>query len=159
RRVLVTADHGHSPFVGSALRAGEGPTPRHLPLATGAAPPPGFLEIDIAGLGGPPGRRAFAWKIGAYLGGQQVGFHGGCSLGGAVAPLAWLEQNGLQADEPAWWYGRGALPVVEPVRRAPEPPEPPALPAPRPQLDLFDPGGKPAGLPLPADALARLGPD
>ncbi len=159
RRVLVTADHGHSPFVDNTLRAGEGPTPRYLPLAAGAAPPAGFLEIDLAGLGGPPGRRAFAWKTGAYLGGQQVGFHGGCSLEEMVVPLAWLEQNGLQADEPAWWYGRGALPVVEPVRRAPEPPTPTPLPTPRPQLDLFDLGGKAAGLRLPADVLARLGPD
>ncbi len=159
RRVLVTADHGHSPFVDNSLRAGDGATPRYVPLAGGAAPPSGFLEIDVAGLGGPPGRRAFAWKSGAYLGGQQVGFHGGCSLEEMIVPLAWLEPNGLQADEPAWWFGRGALRVVEPVRRTPEPPTSTPMPTPKPQMDLFDAGQRADALPVPADALARLSPD
>ncbi len=159
RRVLVTADHGHSPFIDNTLRAGEGATPRYLPLPAGAQPPAGFLEIDVGGLGGPPGRRAFAWKSGAYLGGQQVGFHGGCGLEEMVVPLAWLEANGLQADEPAWWYGQGALPMIEPVRRAPEPPTPTPLPTPRPQLNLFDAGAKASALPIPADVLAKLAND
>jgi hypothetical protein len=77
RRVLLTADHGHSPFVDNSLRVGDGPTPRYQALAADARPADGFLEIDVRGLGGPPGRRAFAWKSGAYLGGHQVGFHGG----------------------------------------------------------------------------------
>jgi hypothetical protein len=156
RRVLITADHGHSPFVDNSLRVAEGPTPRYLPLGAGAAAPPGFLEIDVGGLGGPPSRRAFAWKSGAYLGGQQVGFHGGCGLEEMVVPLAWIEPAGLQADEPSWWYGMGALPVVESVRRAPEPPTPTPLPTPRPQLDLFDAGAKAAALPIPKDVLAKL---
>jgi hypothetical protein len=159
RRVLITADHGHSPYVDNSLRVAEGPTPRYLPLAAGESAPAGFLEIDVGGLGGPPGRRAFAWKCGAYLGGQQVGFHGGCSLEEMVVLLAWLEPGGLQADEPSWWYGKGALPVVEPVRRAPEPPTPTPLPTPRPQLDLFDVGAKAAMLPVPEDVLAKLGGD
>lgn len=158
RRVLLTADHGHSPYVDNSLRVSEGPTPRFLPLGDAAAPP-GFLEIDVGGLGGPPGRRAFAWKSGAYLGLPQVGFHGGCSLEEMVVPLAWIERAGLQADEPAWWYGGGALPVVEPVRRAPEPPTPTPLPTPRPQMDLFDLGAKAVALPIPPEALAKLGGD
>jgi hypothetical protein len=161
RRILITADHGHSPFVDSSLRVAEGPTPRFTPLAASAAAPDGFLEIDVGGLGGPPGRRAFAWRSGAYLGGQQVGFHGGCSLEEMVVPLAWIEPGGLQADEPSWWYGRGALPIVEPVRRAPEPPTPTPVPTPRPQLDLFDLGAKASAgsLGVPDELLARLGPD
>lgn len=159
RRVLITADHGHSPFVDSTLRAGDGAAPRFVPLASGAAAPTGFVEIDLGGLGGPPARRAFAWKSGAYLGGQQVGFHGGCGLEEMVVPLAWLEPNGLQADEPTWWFGKGALPVIEPVRRAPEAPTSTPLPTPRPQLDLFDGGARAAALPIPADLLAKLTPD
>lgn len=159
RRVLITADHGHSPFVDSSLRVGDGGTPRYLALTTGAAVPAGFLEIDVRGLGGPPGRRAFAWKSGAYLGGQQVGFHGGCSLEEMVVPMAWIDAGGLQADEPSWWYGEGALPVVEPVRRAPEPPTPTPLPSPRPQLGLFDVGARADALPIPPELLARLGAD
>src|SRR5213592_466255 len=91
------------------MRAGEGATPRFVPLAAGATAPQGFLEIDVGGLGGPPERRAFAWRSGAYLGGPQVGFHGGCGLEEVIVPLAWIERDGLHADEPTWWYGRGAL--------------------------------------------------
>lgn len=159
RRVLITADHGHSPFVDASLRAGDGATPRYLSLAATTPVPDGFLEIDVRGLGGPPGRRAFAWKSGVYLGGQQVGFHGGCSLEEMVVPMAWIERNGLQADEPSWWYGQGALPTIEPVRRPPEPPTPTPLPTPRPQLHLFDAGGRAESLPIPSDLLARLGAD
>jgi hypothetical protein len=61
-RVLVTADHGHSPYIDKSLRAGAGKTPRYLPLGKHDAVPEGFIEIDVAGLGGPPERRAFAWR-------------------------------------------------------------------------------------------------
>jgi hypothetical protein len=159
RRVLITADHGHSPYVDNSLRVAEGATPRFMSLVAGAIAPAGFLEIDVGGLGGPPGRRAFAWQSGAYLGGPQVGFHGGCSLEEMVVPLAWIEPAGLQADEPTWWYGRGALPIVEPVRRAPEPPTPTPLPTPRPQLDLFDLGAKAGSLGMPDEVLAKLSSD
>lgn len=156
RRVLVVADHGHSPFVDNSLRAGAGPTPRFLPLAAGQAPPEGFLEIDLAGLGGPPERRAFAWRSGAYLGGQQVGFHGGCSLEEMVVPLAWIEPEGLQADEPPWWYGEG----VVPQQPAPARPVPIAavtpLPTAPPQLGLFSPEDHADELPISAELLGKL---
>ncbi|MBL8622247.1 MAG: BREX-2 system phosphatase PglZ [Myxococcales bacterium] len=159
RRVLITADHGHSPFVDNSLRVGDGATPRYQALAAGATPAAGFLEIDVKGLGGPPGRRAFAWKSGVYLGGQQVGFHGGCSLEEMVVPMAWLAARGLQADEPAWWYGAGALPVMEPVRRAPDPTPTPPPPVAAPQLQLFDPSGRADALALPPELLAKLATD
>lgn len=159
RHVLITADHGHSPFVDKSLRAGDGPTTRYQALAANATPAEGFLEIDVRGLGGPPGRRAFAWKSGAYLGGQQVGFHGGCSLEEMVVPLAWLAVRGLQADEPSWWYGAGALPVAEPVRRAPEATPTPPPPVAAPQLGLFDPSGRADALAIPPELLAKLATD
>jgi hypothetical protein len=67
RRVLVTADHGHSPFVDRSLRVGSGKAPRWTALeageaAAGEAAPESFLEIDVGTLGGPPERRAFAWR-------------------------------------------------------------------------------------------------
>ena len=46
-----------------------------------------------------PERRAFAWRSGAYLGGPQVGFHGGVGLEEVVVPLAWIERDGLHAEE------------------------------------------------------------
>ncbi|MSP17149.1 MAG: BREX-2 system phosphatase PglZ [Myxococcales bacterium] len=165
RKVLVTADHGHSPYVDNSLRSGNGKTPRYLPLGRHDAVPDGFIEIDLAGLGGPPERRAFAWRSGAYLGGPQVGFHGGCGLEEVAVPLAWIERGGLQADEPAWWYGCGALtaPSVE-FRPVPLPivtplPSDELQPPRRPQLSLFNPADKAGSLPLSPALLARLSVD
>ena len=91
----------------------------------------------------------------------QVGFHGGASLEEVVVPLAWLERDGLQADEPAWWYGRGALAekpqvrLVEPPILTPVPTEPLAD-KPKAQLSLFDPADKAEALPIPPALLAGL---
>jgi hypothetical protein len=164
RRILVTADHGHSPYVDKSLRAGKGATPRYLALGKHDAVPDGFIEIDVAGLGGPPERRAFAWRSGAYLGGPQVGFHGGVGLEEVVVPLAWIERDGLYADEPAWWYGGGTLAEVS-IEAAQKPIAPPLVtplpsdevPAkPKAQLSLFNPADKASSLPLPAPLLDKL---
>lgn len=165
RRVLVTADHGHSPYIDKSLRAGNGKTPRYTALGKHDAVPEGFIEIDVAGLGGPPERRAFAWRSGAYLGGPQVGFHGGVGLEEVVVPLAWLERDGLYADEPAWWYGRGALaeaatelkPVLPPIVTPLPSDEVPAKP--KAQLSLFNPADKAGSLPLPAALIEKLSVD
>jgi hypothetical protein len=165
RRVLVTADHGHTTFIDKGLRAGSGKAARYVSLGAGDPVPDGFIELDLAALGGPPERRAFAWQSGVYFGNPQVGFHGGCSLEEMVVPLAWLEPRGLQADEPAWWFGRGILP------ESPEPPRPitPPLRTPPPsdvsrrpaggQVDLFDPASRAARLPLPEEVRAGLSRD
>jgi hypothetical protein len=165
RRVLVTADHGHSPYIDKNLRAGAGKAPRFVALGKNESAPEGFIEIDLGGLGGPPERRAFAWRSGAYLGGPQVGFHGGCSLEEVVVPLAWLERDGLHADEPSWWFGRGVL--AEPI--APARPVAPPIVTPLPsdevvlkptnQLSLFNPAEKAGSLPLPSGLIARLNDD
>lgn len=165
RRVLVTADHGHSPYIDKSLRAGNGKTPRYTVLGKHDAVPEGFIEIDVAGLGGPAERRAFAWRSGAYLGGPQVGFHGGAGLEEVVVPLAWIERDGLYADEPAWWYGRGALAEVAPVASPVPPPIVTPLPSdevpakPKAQLSLFNPADKADSLPLPAALIAKLSVD
>ncbi len=165
RRILVTADHGHSPHIDKSLRAGAGKTPRYTTLEKHAAVPEGFIEIDVAGLGGPPERRAFAWRSGAYLGLPQVGFHGGVGLEEVVVPLAWIERDGLHADEPSWWYGRGALaevaievkPVLPPIATPLPSDEVPAKP--KAQLSLFNPADKAGALPLPAALLEKLSMD
>ncbi len=163
RRVLITADHGHSPFIDKSLRLGAGKTPRYLALEKHEAVPEGFIEIDLAGLGGPPERRAFAWRSGAYLGGPQVGFHGGCGLEEVVVPLAWMERDGLHADEPTWWYGRGALAEASVELRPVAPPIVTPLPSdeikPRAQLSLLDPADLAGSLPVPAALLDRLSVD
>lgn len=116
RRVVITADHGHSPYLGKTLRAGEGSTPRYVPLNAGDKVPEGFLEIEHGGLGGAdPGRKAFAYRMGAYLGMPQVGFHGGCGLEEMVVPLAEVVSGGVAADEPAWWFGGVLVEAAEPT--------------------------------------------
>jgi hypothetical protein len=165
RRVLITADHGHSPYIDKERRAGNGKAPRYTALGEHDPVPEGFIEIDVAGLGGPPERRAFAWRSGAYLGGPQVGFHGGVGLEEVVVPLAWIERDGLYADEPTWWYGRGALaelatelkPVLPPIVTPLSSDEVPAKP--KPQLSLFNPADKASSLPLPAALIDKLSAD
>ncbi len=163
RKVLLTADHGHSPWQDKGLRVGSGKTPRYLELGARAEAPEGFIEVGVGALGGVAARRAFAWRQGVYLGGPQVGFHGGCALEEMVVPLAWIVRDGVQATEPGWWFGRGAL--AEPaVPVAPKPlPLPPMTEPPRKvaqqQPSLFDPGARAEGLPLPAEVLAALGDD
>lgn len=156
RRVLWVADHGHTPFLGKELRSGDGSTPRYRLLGESEGVPEGFLEIDDHGLGGVPGRKAFAWKMGVYQGLPQVGFHGGCSLEEMVVPLAEIVPGGVAADEPSWWYG-GAESHVE---KAPVMVTPPVVPAPPPsppppkkplQGQLFD------RAPLFAGDLDRIG--
>ena len=176
RRILLTADHGHSPFVATTLRAGAGGAARFAALEKDELPPDGFLEIDLAGLGGPPARRAFAWQCGSYMGSPQVGFHGGCSLEEMVVPLAWLEREGLQADEPAWWYGGGALnedrqyaapvapPFVTPVpsdeiELSRQKPRAARATAEAAQLSFFDPAPRVDVVGLPEAVLASLGKD
>jgi hypothetical protein len=163
RHVLVTADHGHSPYIDKQLRVGVGSTPRFLPLSKHDPVPDGFMEIDVGGLGGTPGRRAFAWRMGAYLGAPQVGFHGGCGLEEMVVPLAWLCRDGLQADEPPWWFAQAVTSEPPRAMQAPRAAEPPLLTPlpsqPPPQTTLFDPASRAAVLPIPAELLARLNDD
>jgi hypothetical protein len=162
RRVLVTADHGHSPYIDKSRRVGNGKTSRYVVLGKHDAVPDGFLEIDLASLGGPPQRRAFAWRSGVYLGGPQVGFHGGCGLEEVVVPLAWIERDGLYADEPSWWYGRGALAALSVESTPVQPPIVTPLPSdeillkPTVQWSLFNPADRADSLPLPPTLIERL---
>lgn len=93
-----------------------------------------------------------------------MGFHGGCSLEEVVVPLAWIERDGLAADEPVWWYGRGVLAEALPIRPV-EPPIVTPLPSdeivtkPKAQLSLFNPADKAGSLPIPPALLGRLSND
>ncbi len=149
RKVLLTSDHGHTPFRGTALRVGPGTTPRYARLGPGEVPPEGFVEVDCGDLAGEPGRTAFAWRSGVYRGQLQVGFHGGCSLEEMVVPVAWLARDGVPPDRPAWWLDAGA-PEAEPVAAEPAPvqqAEPPAAApsAQRAQTLPFAPPAAPVG--------------
>jgi hypothetical protein len=179
REVLITADHGHTLFLDKALCVGAGTSARWCELGARDSVPEGFMEIDVEGLGGPKGRKAFAWKLGVYRGKPHVGFHGGVGIEELVVPMAWLKQDGSEADQPAWWHGSttasatnaDALVVAAqaaPVLSTPSPEKTkgkaPAKPKVAPgQADLFDrrrtlaAHAKVTGsLPLPDSVLAQL---
>lgn len=151
REVLLTADHGHSPFVATGERRGKNKQPRFIQLEEKDEVPAGFVEIDVGGLGGEPGRKAFAWAMGAYLGRPQVGFHGGCGLEEMVVPLLWLKSNGVRLNEPIWWHSiPGDTAVHSPMEpdyapkvaaTKPKPARKAKVTAPAEQLSLIDPSG------------------
>lgn len=162
REVLVTADHGHTPFLGKDRNVGKGTSARWTELAEGEQAPEGWIEIDVEGLGGPPGRKAFAWKMGSYRGKPHVGFHGGCGLEEMVVPLAWLTPEGIGADLPAWWYGGEAAgedldysSIESAVAKKPKRPRKKSGPV-AGQMDLYDTRRTTAALGAKADA-AKLG--
>jgi len=144
RKVLVTADHGHSPFWGKNLRVGSAATPRYCPLNQDDPVPEGFLEIDLGSLNNDTQRKAFAYRVGVYQGNQQVGFHGGCSLEEMVVPLAWLVPGGLVHDRPLWWHSDVSTPEAAPAVSPPSAPQQ-ALPFEQPPL-------APLGLPVAVEA-------
>lgn len=148
REVVLVADHGHTPFLGKYLCVGSGTSARWCTLEEGEDVPDGFLEIDVQRLGGPPGRKAFAWKMGVYRGRPHVGFHGGASLEELVVPVAWVRRGGTGADLPVWWYeSKTDAPPVSTVSQdevGPVEPEPKRKPKRRPkapaagQLEMYD---------------------
>ena len=75
------------------------------------------------------------------------------------------EREGLQADEPTWWYGRGSFAELAAAPRAVEPPLVTPLPSDeiqpkaKPQLSLFNPADKADSLPLPTALVAKLAND
>lgn len=160
RQVLLTADHGHTPFVDKAGRVGGEPTSRFVELGEGKVVPSGFLEIDVAQLGGAPGRKAFAWKMGAYNGLPQLGFHGGCSLEEMAVPMAWLKRGGVQADEPDWWLIQHHVAPMPTSHLEPLPTPPPLkTKAPVLQPDLFQASNRVDVVGLPAEVIAGLDED
>lgn len=100
--VVVTADHGHTPFLHPDRKA---------PAAGGGhrfanEPWPGAVEFADGPL---PRRPLFLLtRMGAWQGNQRRGFHGGAALEEVVVPLAFLGR--LDAGTPAlgghptWWW-------------------------------------------------------
>jgi hypothetical protein len=123
RKVLVTADHGHTRALRPDGRVGAGESSRFMALGPRDPVPDGFVEIDVGALGGRPGRLAFAWRMNTWLGGPHLGYHGGCSLEELVVPMAWLVPGGQSALEPGWWhdlpYRQDPVPVPTPVPDSP----------------------------------------
>ncbi|MEQ1564048.1 MAG: BREX-2 system phosphatase PglZ [Myxococcota bacterium] len=141
RKVLVTADHGHTRSLRPDGRVGNGEASRFVALGAGDPVPEGFVEVEVGSLGGGRGRLAFAWRMNTWLGGPHLGYHGGCSLEELVVPMAWLVQGGQAALEPGWWHDLPYAAAEPASSRAPEKvPEKAAEKAPEPapaQLGLL----------------------
>lgn len=116
-RVLVTADHGHTPFVANERKI-EG---RSLGQRFGTEPLEGTVEFRSGPLPRQP--LHLLARFGAWSGQQRRGYHGGAGLEEVAVPLAFLgrissEQEGRPRAPAWWWSSDSAVPVV-PVAPAP----------------------------------------
>jgi hypothetical protein len=110
--VLITADHGHTPFVAPERKLG----PAALGQRYSAEASAGTVEFRD----GPMPQRPLhlAARFGGWFGSQSRGFHGGAGLEEVAVPLAFLgrirgEQEG-RPRAPSWWW------TTETVRHAQE---------------------------------------
>ncbi len=102
--VLVTADHGHTPFIHPNRKAVHGRrTGGHR---WSSAPCEGAVMLPAGKLRADP---LYALtRMGAWLGPQARGFHGGVSLEEVAVPLAFLGLVSRPAESwppPPWWSG------------------------------------------------------
>lgn len=126
--VLVTADHGHTPFVASDRKV----APSGLGQRFSAEASAGSIEFRS----GPLPRQSLHLlaRFGAWFGQQRRGFHGGAGIEEVVVPLAFLgrvrgEQEG-RPRPPAWWW---STEQAEP-RSTPAVVPPPVVAPPQPAI-------------------------
>lgn len=123
--LLVTADHGHTPFVPDRKAGGSGLGQRFSAEA---------CEGAVMFANGPLPRKPLYLlaRFGAWLGQQRRGFHGGASIEEVAVPLAFLgrvrgEQEG-RSRAPAWWWSTESVadeaPRADPDRAGPSQPQP-----------------------------------
>lgn len=104
-RIIVTADHGHTPYCERDTVATGLGRARFTELAEKAAPPPDSIVFE-RGVG-MPYRIAALHRLGAHGGAQHLGYHGGVSLEEMFVPLAVYDAEASSArqgiQEPLWW--------------------------------------------------------
>ena len=105
--VLITADHGHTPHLAADRRI--------APRGGHARFSPDPLEGAVTFTSGPlplPAIHA-ATQVGAYVGGQRRGYHGGAGIEEVVVPLAFLGRaspgQGRPVAPPWWWSAETLL--------------------------------------------------
>ncbi|MBN2195245.1 MAG: BREX-2 system phosphatase PglZ [Polyangiaceae bacterium] len=110
--VLVTADHGHTPFVGAERKVAQGGLGQRL--STEAS------DGSVTFRDGPLPRRPLhlLTGFGTWFGAQRRGFHGGAAIEEVAVPLAFLgrvrgEQEG-RAAAPSWWWSSETAPPIPP---------------------------------------------
>lgn len=136
--VIVTADHGHTPYVGPEKKRGHGELGQRFSAEA--------IEGSVAFTTGPLPRQPLHTLVGfgEWFGSQRRGFHGGAGIEEVVVPLAFIgqvrgEQEG-RPRAPAWWWSSDAVSLdvavvrdfaprsdeAVAVRREPEEASPPA---------------------------------
>lgn len=111
-RVVVTADHGHTPYRQPDRKAATEHA-RFSLLKPGEAPPVGTVLFERGT--GLPFRLAALHAVGTHAGPQHVGYHGGVSLEEMLVPLAFFEPDASREPllPPAWWDDAVALATTE----------------------------------------------
>ncbi len=110
-RVVVTADHGHTPYRQPDVKASTVHA-RFTMLDTYEQPPAGTVVFEIGT--GTPYRVAALHQLGTHAGPQHLGYHGGVALEEMFVPLAIFDS--ARADQqrflpPSWWDDIGDVSV------------------------------------------------
>lgn len=117
--VLVTADHGHTPFCDTSRKvaaSAEGARYHTSPLEGATRFAEGPLPVRPLYL---------LTDVGAWAGGQRRGWHGGAALEEVLVPLALLGPGSARPRPPSWWWSSEAVEVpsveapAEPVATTP----------------------------------------
>lgn len=122
--IVVTSDHGHTPFWTTDRKVG----PRG-PQRYAEDPLPG--SVAFAGTGVRKAPVYVLTAVGGYAGTQGRGFHGGAGLEEVIVPIALLgpvSPADGRPQAPAWWTGEPDVMAPPPQPRKSTIP-PPAMPA------------------------------
>ncbi len=104
--IILTADHGHTPFREPDLRAAGFTGSRYVELPDGPAPVPQSVVFEKGS--DVPRRLAVLYRVGEHGAPAHVGYHGGASLEEVFVPIVCLGSGMLDPraiSEPAWWSG------------------------------------------------------
>jgi hypothetical protein len=104
--IILTADHGHTPFREPDMRAAGFSGSRYVDLPNGPAPVPQSVVFEKGS--DVPRRLAALYRVGEHGAPAHVGYHGGASLEEVFVPIACLGSGTLDPrsiSEPAWWSG------------------------------------------------------
>ncbi len=118
-RVVLTADHGHTPYRQPDRKAATVHA-RFSLLAPGETPPEGTVVFERGT--GLPFRLAALHALGAHAGPQHLGYHGGVSLEEMFVPLAFFEPGVAREPllPPLWWDDLFVPGAIERVPEAAE---------------------------------------
>lgn len=123
--IVVTADHGHTPYLDPARKVATGARGQRF----GEEPLDGAVRFEAGARRDKP--LWALWRTGAWAGTQRRGFHGGASLEEVAVPVALLGPVALgqgRPTPPAWWADEGGqadprrdllqAPAAAPIRAA-----------------------------------------